>query len=147
MNKVIWPLLTLLSGAVLPLQAALNTRLGKSLGSPMHAAMVSFGVGLIALIGYIVVSGQTINYATLRTAPAYTWFGGILGAFYVAVIIYAFPRLGPAYTFGLLIAGQMVISVLMDHFNILVSVQQPVNAMRILGIALIVIGVIIVRKF
>lgn len=147
MNKVVWPLLTLLSGAVLPLQASLNTRLGKSLGSPIHAALVSFGVGLIALIGYIVVTGQTINYATVRTAPSYTWFGGILGAFYVTVIIYAFPRLGPAYTFGLLIAGQMVISVLMDHFNILVSVQQPVNAMRILGIALIVIGVIIVRKF
>jgi transporter family-2 protein len=83
----------------------------------------------------------------MRTAPYYAWMGGILGAFYVTAIILSFPRIGPAMTFGLVVAGQMVIAVALDHFNILVAQQHPINLWRILGIVLIVTGVIIIRKF
>jgi transporter family-2 protein len=73
--------------------------------------------------------------------------GGLLGAFYVTIIVLAFPRLGPALTFGLVVAGQMIMSLLLDHFNILVAQAQPINWWKLFGVALIISGVIVIRKF
>ena len=70
-----------------------------------------------------------------------------MGAFYVTVVILAYPHLGPSLTFGLIVAGQMIISAVMEHFNVLVANPTPINLYKIIGLALIVVGVIIVRKF
>ena len=145
--KITWIIIALVSGAFLPIQAGLNSRLGKTLESPVHASMLSFVTGAAVLILYTLLTKQHVSWAGLKTAPAYVWFGGILGAFYVTAIILAFPRIGPALTFGLVVAGQMVIAILLDHFNILVAQQHSINAWRVVGIILIISGVIIVRKF
>lgn len=147
MNKVIWIILVLLSGAFLPIQAGLNAKLGKAAGNPVYAAMFSFLVGAIGLVSYIVITRQTISWSGVKDAPTYVWIGGLLGAFYVTVILLAFPRLGPGLTFGLIVAGQMVVSILLEHFNILVAQPHPMNYMRLIGIALIVAGVVIIRKY
>ena len=104
-------------------------------------------IGAFAVLIYIWITKQHVSWAGLKTAPAYTWIAGALGAFYVTTVILAFPRIGPALTFGLVVLGQMVIAVLLDHFNILVAHQHTINIWRILGILLIVGGVIIIRKF
>ena len=147
MTKVIWIILAFVSGAFLPIQAGLNTKLGKSAESPIHASMISFIVGVLALALYITFTRQTFSWAGLKTAPVYAWVGGILGAFYVTVIILSFPKLGPGLTFGLVVAGQMVISALLEHFNILVAQPHPLSFMRIVGILLVIGGVIIIRRF
>ena len=147
MNKVIWICAAFLSGAFLPLQAGLNTKLGKAAESPVYASMFSFIIGAFAVALYIFLTKQTVSWAGIKTAPVYAWAGGLLGAFYVTVIILAFPKIGPALTFGLVVAGQMIISVLLDHFNILVAKQHPINLWRLGGVVLIVIGVVIIRKF
>jgi transporter family-2 protein len=147
MNKILWPLLAFLSGAFLPIQAGLNARLGKGIENPVYASLVSFVVGSIALIAYITFTGQPVNLSNIRSVPAYAWLGGLLGAFYVTVIVFAFPRIGPGLTFGLVIAGQMLISIFLEHFNILVAAQHSINPWRIFGVVLIIAGVIIIRKF
>ncbi|MBP6730976.1 MAG: DMT family transporter [Chitinophagales bacterium] len=147
MDKLIWIALAFLSGTFLPIQGGLNARLGKAIESPVQASMVSFIVGAAALVLYVIVSGQSISWAGVKTAPPYVWLGGLLGAFYVTVIVMAFPRLGPGLTFGLVIAGQMIVSVLLEHFNVLVAQPQPVSYMRVVGIAMVVGGVFIIRKF
>jgi bacterial/archaeal transporter family-2 protein len=144
MSKVLWPVLAFLSGVVLPVQAGLNSRLGKTIESPVHAALISFFVGLVGLIGYILVTGQSANLANIKSLPWPVWLGGILGAFYIAITIYALPRIGPAYTFGLIVAGQMLTSVVLDHFTM---TGTPINFWKVLGICLIVAGVFLVRKF
>jgi transporter family-2 protein len=145
--KVTWIIVALISGAFLPIQAGFNFRLGKALGSPVHASMLSFIIGAFAIILFSLLTQQHASFAGLKTAPVYVWLGGILGAFYVTAIIMAFPRIGPALTFGLVFAGQMIVSILLDHFNILVANQHSINIWRILGVILIISGVIIVRKF
>lgn len=145
--KSIWYLMALVSGAFLPLQAGLNTKLGKSIASPVYASMISFIVGALALAVFVAFTKQTVSWAGIRSAPVYVWLGGALGAFYVTAIILSFPRIGPALTFGLVVAGQMLMSLLLDHFNILVAQPHPVNAWRVLGVLLIVAGVVLIRKF
>ena len=147
MDKIIWIVLTFLAGAFLPIQAGLNAKLSKAGGSPIYASMFSFVVGAIGLILYILITRQTISWAGVKEAPLSVWAGGLLGAFYVTVIVLAFPRLGPGLTFGLVVGGQMIIAVLLEHYNVLVAQQNPINYMRVLGIALIVVGVIIIRRF
>jgi transporter family-2 protein len=147
MNKLIWILVAFVCGAVLPIQAALNTRLGKVIESPAYASMISFLVGLVGIIIYILVTQQSVSMAGLKTVPVYLYTGGLLGAFFVTMIILVFPRIGPALTFGLVVGGQMILSVILDHYKILVAEAHPINGLRLLGIALIVGGVIIIRKY
>lgn len=147
MNNISWILLALLSGAFLPIQAGLNVRVGKTLDNPLYAALVSFVVGTIGLFVYILVTRQSVSLSGIKDAPSYLWLGGLLGAFYITVIVLVFPKLGPGLTFGLIVAGQMIVSLLLEHFNVLVTQHNPVNYMKIIGAALVVAGVIIIRKF
>jgi transporter family-2 protein len=57
------------------------------------------------------------------------------------------PRLGAALTFSLIVAGQIVISVWLDHIGFLGAAPHHINLPRILGVLLIIGGVILVRKF
>jgi bacterial/archaeal transporter family-2 protein len=147
LSKLFWVLMAFLAGAFLPIQAGLNAKLGKAGGSPVYASTFSFIVGGVALVLYIILTKQTVSWSGVKDAPTHVWLGGLLGAFYVTVIILCFPQLGPGLTFGLVVAGQMLISVVLEHFNILVAQSQPISLWRILGMAMIVAGVIIMRKF
>ncbi|MBK8391233.1 MAG: DMT family transporter [Saprospiraceae bacterium] len=147
MEKILWVILAFVSGAFLPIQAGLNSRLGKAAASPVYASFFSFLVGSIGLLAYILITRQSFSMTGLKEAPIYVWIGGLLGAFYVTVIILAFPKLGPGLTFGLVVAGQMIFSILLEHYNIMVAQQNPINMMKILGVSLVVAGVIIIRNY
>ncbi|RYZ53947.1 MAG: DMT family transporter [Sphingobacteriales bacterium] len=147
MDKIIWVVLAFVAGAFLPLQAAMNGKLAKAGGSPYFASMISFAVGVLALVIYILMTSQTVSLKELRAAPSYAWAGGILGAFYVTVIVLAFPKIGPALTFGLVVAGQLLLSMLMEHFQIMGAQSQPMSIGRIAGILLVLAGVAMMKNF
>ncbi|MEA5402925.1 DMT family transporter [Arcicella sp. DC2W] len=147
MTKFIWIFLVVLAGSLLPIQAGLNTKMGKAIESPVWASLISFAVGTIVMLIYAGVTKQGFSVSELRNVPAHTWLAGVLGAFYVTTIVLAFPRLGPALTFGLVVAGQLFISLLLDHFNILVQAQHSINIFRVIGMLLIIAGVVIIRSF
>ena len=133
MNKLIWVFAAFLAGTFLPIQASINAKLGKAATSAFHASLISFLIGALTVSLYILLTKQTVSWAGIKSAPAYAWLGGLLGAFYVTVVILAFPKLGPALTFGLVITGQMLLSALMEHFDILVAQQHSLNIWRIQG--------------
>jgi transporter family-2 protein len=146
MNKAIWILLAFISGAFLPIQAGLNAKLGKAGQSAVHASLTSFIVGTLALVIYILATRQAVSWEGLKAAPAYAWMGGLLGAFYVTVIVLAFPQLGPGLTFGLVVTGQMLFSLILEHYNILVASPSPITWQKVAGVLLIVGGVLLIRK-
>lgn len=145
--KFFWIFIAFLSGSFLPIQAGLNSRLGKSIANPVFAALISFLVGILTILIYILLTKQSASWAGLKTLPPYAWAGGALGAFFVTAITLVFPKLGGALTFGLIVAGQMVIAILMDHFHILVAQQHSINPWRVVGMLLVIAGVIVIRKF
>lgn len=147
MHKSLWIILTFLSGAVLPIQAGLNARLAKATLNPIYASLISFVVGMVALLLYAIATRQSISWVGLREAPLQVWLGGLLGAVYVTVIVLAFPRLGPGLTFGLVVAGQMLISILLEHYNVLVAQPSPISFMKVVGVLLVIVGVVIIRKY
>lgn len=147
MEKIICILVSLVAGSFIAVQGGLNTLVGKEIKSPIHASLISFIIGTALIALYIVVTRQTVSLEGVKNVPWYAWFAGTLGAFSLTAVILAFPRLGPGLTFGLIVAGQMIISVALEHFNILVAQPHPINFLRVLGILLIVGGVIIIRVF
>ncbi len=146
MDKLIWVIVAFIAGAVLPIQAGLNNKIAKAGESPVHASAISFVVGLLALLCYILISAQDISWKGLKEAPLYAWTGGLLGAFYVTIIVFAFPKIGPGFTFGLVVAGQLLISMIMEHFQILGAQYQPISLGRVAGLLLIIGGVILMKR-
>ena len=147
MEKFIWIIMAFIAGSFLPIQSGMNNKLAKTGGSPVHASMISFAIGLLALVIYIILTSQNVSWRGIKDAPTYAWIGGILGAFYVTIIVLAFPKIGPGLTFGLVVTGQLLISMLMEHFRVMGAEHIPMSIGRIAGMLLIVSGVIIMKKF
>lgn len=140
--------LAILAGMMMPTQAAINNKLALSVESPVLSAFISFVVGTIALFLYILATGVPLgNIFAAKNASVIAWTGGILGAFFVASTIILVPRIGVALTFSLIIAGQMLVTLVIDHFGLLGVPVKEVNIMRVLGVTFITIGVILIRKF
>ena len=147
-NIYFYLLIALAAGAMMPTQAATNNKMAAFVDSPILSALVSFLVGTIALFVYVIVSGIPLaNLASVKDAPAVAWIGGLLGAFFVTAAVTLVPKLGVAMTFSLIIAGQMIVTVIIDHFGFLGVPVQEVTIERIGGILLITVGVIIIHRF
>jgi len=141
-------LLALVVGCLLPVQASINAKLGTFLKAPLMAALVNFIVGGFILLTVIIGSRTSNNILlAIKEAPAYAWIGGVMGSIYVTSIIFLVPRLGAALSFGLIIAGQMVFSLALDHFGLFGVPVQSVNWGRIAGVLLIFAGILLIQKF
>ena len=146
--RYILMLSTLFIGAILPVQAVLNTKLGKQTGGPLISSLLSFLVGLICLF----IINLFANYSAftsmklLSVSPWYVWMGGLLGAIYVSCVIFVNQQQGVALTFALVVAGQIFISLLIDHFGLLGSVVRPMSIAKIIGAFLIIAGLVLIKK-
>ena len=147
-NNYLFIFLAILAGMAMPTQATVNSKLVESVGSPITAAFISFAVGTAALFIYILLTGVPLsNLASSKNAPPIAWMGGFLGAFFVSVMAAAVPRIGVALAFSLAIGGQMIVTLLIDHFGLLGVPVREINLVRVAGATLITIGVILIRKF
>jgi transporter family-2 protein len=141
-------LVCLLAGALMPLQAGVNAQLARWVGSPVTASLVSFAVGTLALLVYTLAARpQLPALAALASAPWWVWVGGLLGGVFVTAAAAFAPRLGAATFISITIAGQVLVSILLDHFGIVGFAARPVTVPRLLGALLLIVGVLLVRKF
>jgi transporter family-2 protein len=84
--------------------------------------------------------------AALARAPWWAWAGGVLGAFYVSAVTHVAPKVRVAVTLGLTVAGTMFASIALDAVGGLGLAVRPVTGGRVLGAALLVLGVSLVRR-
>ena len=140
-------LAVVLGGAATALQAPTNAKMMGAVGSPVNAAFVSFAVGTAALGILAVVLQVRPDIAASRALPWYAWVGGLYGAIFVVAAAWGVPRLGVATTIILMVAGQLLLSVVLDHFGVMGMPKQPISLGRVAGIGLVIAGVLMVRKF
>ena len=147
-NTYFFLLLALVAGAMMPTQAAINNKLAGYVASPISAAFISFLIGTVGLFVYMFATGVPIsNLTNIKDAPPIAWIGGLLGAFFVASTVILTPRIGVAMTFSLIVAGQMLITLVLDHYGFLGLPVKEISLARIGGILLITAGVVIIRRF
>lgn len=132
-------------GAIMTMQPAINAALSAQWAkSALLAATASFTVGLIALIVCLFVTRTPIP--PIQGTSWWHWLGGILGACFVLVLTYAAPKLGAVTLAVVVTAAQLLTGVVLDHFGLLGYTQRPFDLWRGLGIALVMLGVLLVRR-
>jgi transporter family-2 protein len=140
-------LLALAAGVLLPVQAGVNAQLRSVVGSPLTAALVSFLVGTAGLgTAAVILRAPTALRAAWAVSPWWFWIGGLIGALYVVATIVLAPRLGAATLVAAVVAGQMIASLLLDQYGLLGFPTHPMNGLRVLGAALVMVGVILVQR-
>jgi bacterial/archaeal transporter family-2 protein len=148
MQAYIFIIVAIIAGALLPMQAAMNHKIGQTMGNTLWASFISFVVGAVGVFAYMLISKVPLSLlSNAKNVSPTLWLAGFMGAFYVSSIIVLIPRLGVALAFGLIIAGQMLSSLMLDQIGFLGMPIKEISWLRMLGAGLLVAGVVLIRKF
>lgn len=146
MNQL-YLLFGVLSGAGIAAQAAINARLRVILGAPLWAAAAQFIVGLTLILLVAAATRQPAPETEgLARAPWWIWLGGVFGATFIVVSIVLTPRLGTALMLASVIVGQLSAALLIDHYGLFGASVIRMSPGRVIGAALLVLGVVLLRR-
>ena len=144
MTQTLFPLFVIvLAGSLAALQAPMNSALGAGLGSGMVAAAVSFGIGFVALVLVVVLSGETAHFSKLGSVNRWLLLGGCLGAFYVWAILWAIPALGVLTAVSAMILGQLIVALVLDANGAFGMQVSKINMQRVLAVVLVASGLVL----
>ena len=142
-------LLMLMAGAGIAAQIAVNAQLAAATRSAVWAANIVFAVslaaGVVALAGSLVLTRVAWPDPALWRAPAWVWTGGLFGAVYVVLAMLLADRLGAALVSATGILGQLGASILIDHYGWFGMPVQRASPTRLIGVALLFAGVVLIR--
>jgi len=136
---------TVVVGALIALQAPINSGLGKVTGT-MPAAAVSFLVGTALLLGIVVLAGEAGNLTKATEVKWYYLVGGILGAAYVTTVLLTVRTLGAGGVTAATVAGQLTMSVVIDRLGFLGLEETPITLSRVIGVLLLFAGTLLVIR-
>ncbi len=140
-------ILGIVSGLGLTAQVGMNSKLRTVLQSANMAALISFLVGTAALIALLIVTRAPLPPRdTLAAVPAWAWFGGFMGAFYVAISTVVASQLGTTSLLGLALLGQLATALVFDHFGFMGLPEHPITLTRLAGVALLGAGVWLITR-
>lgn len=138
--------LALGAGVSVATQQVLNGSLRASLGSPAWAGLISYAGGLLTMIVAVVaLRERTPSWKAVAEVPWWAWSGGVFGGAFILLSILLLPSLGAATLFALVIAGQVLAAVTLDHFGALGLTPHPISTARLAGAALLIAGVVLMR--
>jgi transporter family-2 protein len=138
-------ILITVGGALIALQAPINAALSRSIESSVAAATISFGVGFAVLLGVTLLSGDGAALPRAAGVPKWLLLGGALGAIYVWSALWAVPILGVLTTTTLLILGQMVAAMALDHFGAFGLMPRDISPWRLLAVVFVAAGAVLSR--
>jgi transporter family-2 protein len=139
--------LAVIVGALIPVQAATNAAMSRAIGSVAITSLALFAIGFVVVAAWATVIRVPLpSLETLRHVPAYGWCGGLIVASYVISITFLAPRLGVGNAIRLVVTGQIIAAVLIDHIGAFGAVVQRLTTGRAIGVALMILGVILARR-
>ncbi len=139
-------LLTVVAGAIVALQAPINSELGRASGS-LPAAAINFLVGTVTLVAIVAMFGQLgDSKGALQVKWYYLVAGGVAGAVYVTTVLVTVRSLGAAGVTAATITGQLAMSLALDRLGVLGLTERPLSAQRVLGVGLLAAGTYLVVR-
>lgn len=140
-------LLAVAAGVSVVIQQVLNANLKFALNSAAWSGFASYLLGTICMALLAAALRDPVPSAGLMLRiPWWAWSGGLFGAIFIALSIYLVPQIGAATFIALLITGQMLASIAFDHFGVLGLAERPVDLSRVIGVALLIAGVVLIRR-
>jgi transporter family-2 protein len=139
-------LLAMIAGAVVPFQSAINANLGRGLGHPLWATLASLLVSILVLLPIMLALRVPLpSMAFISRVPLWMWAGGAFGVCFISLALVLLPNLGASGFMALALAGQVVASLVLDHFGWFGLVQRQVSLPRVLGVVMLIAGVILIQ--
>lgn len=134
----------LIGGVAVAIQSPLASMIGQRLGVLESIFIIHIGGAIVVSIPLLAARGGRLS--EWRTVPWYALLAGGLGLLVIGAINYTIPRLGVTTTTILVVAGQIAISLLIDHFGLLGTQQRPVDLARVLGLVIVFAGIWLVIR-
>lgn len=144
MIKLLYVAFAFLAGMMVAFQAPINSALGKKIGG-LEGALVSLSVGSMTLFFIVLFFGKG-QILQVFSVPKWLIIGGFFGAAFVTIIIISIPFLGVATTIFATIFGQIVISLIIDHFGLFGVQKIPIDWYRCLGLLLMLIALTLIFR-
>ncbi len=129
----------LVGGIAVGVQSPLSSMISQRLGVIESIFIIHLGGAIAALIPLIYYGGGKIS--NWRTVPWYALCAGVFGLVVIFSMSYMIPRVGVATALIILLAGQLFIGTILDHFGLLGAIQRPLEFSRIFGLAIVLAGV------
>lgn len=140
MESIILIILVGLAGGVaVGLQSPLASMISQRLGIFESVFIVHIGGAVIALLPLLFYNGGKLSQ--WRSVPWYALFAGIFGLIVIGAISYMIPRVGVAASITTIVAGQLLVGILLDHFGLLGASVRTLDPTRIVGMAVVLAGV------
>ena len=138
-SLIIIILIGLMGGVAVGLQAPLSSMISQRLGVMESVFIIHIGGGIAALIPILYYGGGKLSQ--WRTVPWYALCAGIFGLVVIFSMSYMIPRIGVATALIILLAGQLLIGTILDHFGFLGAAVRPLDLTRIFGLGVVLLGV------
>src|ERR1700724_3801344 len=139
--------LAVIVGALIPIQAATNAAMSRAIGSVAITSLALFAIGFLIVAAWAIVIREPLpSMETLRHVPAYGYLGGFIVESYVIGITFLTPRLGVGNAIRLVVTGQILAAVTIDHVGAFGAVVQRLTMGRAIGVVLMIIGVFLARR-
>lgn len=146
MMQMLIPLVAVvLVGIGVALETPTNALLAKTSGSVLWASLASFLAGTMVLGAVLAVRRPPLGPAW-ASAPWYAWIGGVYGAFLVLLSAWATPKLGAGTTLVVIVASQVALGVVLDHFGLLGLERHPISLLRVAGVVVVCGGALMVGR-
>lgn len=140
-------IIAVLIGALMPIQAGLNAEMTRFLKHPFLGALLSFFMGTLALSVVVLLNKAPLSeLKRLPEANPVLFLGGILGALFVGSSIFLIPKMGATAMIGAFVTGQLLMSLIIDHYGLLGVPVNPVGVARVLGAILLFAGLYLILK-
>lgn len=135
-----------LSGAAVPFQGGANAALGRALGHPLWATLMSLAVSAACILPILIALRVPMpTLSGLAGQPKWIWIGGLAGVVYVTAAILLMPKLGAAGFMVAVIAGQIVAALVIDWTGSVGLPPRPIDVTRLAGTVMVLLGAIVVQ--
>jgi transporter family-2 protein len=129
----------LIGGMAIGLQGPFSSMIGQRLGILEGVFIIHLGGAVAALVPLLFMGGGRLG--DWQRLPWYVLCSGFLGLVVVSAMAYMMPRIGAATAIVLIVAGQLVVSSLLDHFGFFGLAMKPVDTQRVAGLFIVFAGV------
>jgi transporter family-2 protein len=141
--KAMFAALAVVAGVAVAFQGATNQGLLKSAGIG-PALVLNTVVVLVGAIALWLATGTKTTF--FPTGASWTlYLGGVFGFVIIAAAVLVFPRLGAAYAIALMVCGQCLAAMIIDHYGLMGMEKCPATLPRAIGVALVMGGVAVFR--
>jgi bacterial/archaeal transporter family-2 protein len=137
-------LIGLVGGIAVGIQAPLSSMISQRLGVMESVFIVHLGGVIVVLIPLLMRGGGKLG--SWRSVPWYALCAGVFGLVVIFSMSYMIPRIGVATALIILLAGQLFIGTVLDHFGLLGATLRPLDLTRVIGLAVVFGGVWLLVK-